>query len=219
MSTGWRRVAAPAALGLAGLLAAACGEPAGEGRETDAAPRAAESPADAPAEAPADREAAGTDGAEGTESAGAGAAPLPAGGAAAADTPPRAAQGAPAAGRPADGRERTPLRVGGVEVLVEVADRPEQRQQGLMNRDSLPENEGMLFVYPSERTLTFWMRNTRIPLDIAFIDRSGRIVDIQPMEPFDEEMTESRRSAMYALEMRQGWFEDHGVEVGDRVEF
>ncbi len=111
------------------------------------------------------------------------------------------------------------IRVRGVEVDVEVADRPEQRQEGLMHRDSLPENRGMLFVYPDERTLTFWMRNTRIPLDIAFIDRRGRIVDVQQMEPFDEELTSSRRPAMYALEMRLGWFEDHGIGVGDQVEF
>lgn len=119
----------------------------------------------------------------------------------------------------APGREEMiTISVAGIPVRVEVADEAEERQQGLMYRDSLPDGEGMLFVYEEERTLSFWMRNTQIPLDIAFLDRSGRIVDIRQLEPFDEEGVESRRPAMYALEVRRGWFEENGVRVGDRVE-
>lgn len=131
----------------------------------------------------------------------------PAGSASAADTPV--------------GRQRptTTLRVGGVRVRAEVADREAERRRGLMGRDSLPEDHGMLFVYPEQRILSFWMRNTRIPLDIAFIDQRGTIVDVQTMAPHTEEMHRSREPAMYALEMEAGWFEEHGVGVGDRVEF
>jgi uncharacterized membrane protein (UPF0127 family) len=77
----------------------------------------------------------------------------------------------------------------------------------------------MLFVYPEEQILSFWMRNTRIPLDIAFIDRNGFILEIQRMEPHDDASHASKQPAMYALELRKGWFEDHGVEPGERVEF
>ncbi len=111
------------------------------------------------------------------------------------------------------------ITVAGHPVTVEVADDEEERQRGLMFRDSLPDSHGMLFVYEDQKLLSFWMRNTRIPLDVAFIDRSGRIVDIQQMEPMTDDTHTSRAPALYALEMRLGWFEEHGVEVGDTVEF
>ena len=111
------------------------------------------------------------------------------------------------------------LRVAGIPITVEIADDPATRSRGLMERDSLPQDHGMLFVYSEEQVLSFWMRNTRIPLDIAFIDGNGVIVDIQGMEPHDEESRLSRQPAMYALEMSRDWFEEHGVRVGDRVEF
>lgn len=124
----------------------------------------------------------------------------------------------PAEGAP-PGVRTVRITVGGRPVTVEVADTEEKRQRGLMHRESLPEDHGMLFVYEAERRLSFWMRDTPIPLDIAFIDRAGRIVDIQQMEPLSDDTHTSRAPALYALEMRHGWFEDHGVEVGDRVEF
>lgn len=111
------------------------------------------------------------------------------------------------------------IRVGGVPATAEIAEKPEERKRGLMGRDSLPEDHGMLFVYSRPQTLSFWMRNTEIPLSIAFLDPNGTIVDIQHMEPRSEDQHVSRARAMYALEMRLGWFEEHGVEVGDRVEF
>jgi len=117
------------------------------------------------------------------------------------------------------GGQKVPIRVGGVEVRVEIADDEAERSKGLMFRDSLPENDGMLFVYESERSLGFWMRNTLIPLDIAYIDGKGRIVDIQQMEPRDETTHLSKADAMYALEMNAGWFEAHDVGLGDVVEF
>lgn len=102
-------------------------------------------------------------------------------------------------------------------VLAEVADTPERREQGLMFRTELPDGEGMFFVFDQEETLSFWMRDTFIALDIAFLDETMEIVDIQAMEPEDEEMTESAAPARFALEVRQGWFEEQGIEVGDQV--
>ena len=124
-----------------------------------------------------------------------------------------------AAGAVTQAVELVPLRVGGIEIQVEVADDADERQQGLMYRESLGENQGMLFVYPEQRTLGFWMKNTLIPLDIAYIDREGRIVDIQQMEPQTTETHDSAAPAMYALEMNQGWFEANGIRIGDLIEF
>lgn len=123
--------------------------------------------------------------------------------------------------RPGDGGvvRTTELDVGGVTVTAEIADTPALRERGLMERDSLPENHGMLFVYPEERDLSFWMRNTPLALDIAFIDRAGTIINIETMRPNDDENTVSSRPAMYALEMEAGWFEANGVEPGARVGF
>jgi uncharacterized membrane protein (UPF0127 family) len=108
--------------------------------------------------------------------------------------------------------------VNGVAVTAEIADTPALRERGLMERDSLPENHGMLFVYPDERERSFWMRNTPLALDIAFLDRNGTIINIATMEPHDDANTTSTSPAMYALEMEAGWFEAHGVAAGARVQ-
>ena len=123
------------------------------------------------------------------------------------------------AGAAAQAAELVPLRVGGIEIQVEIADDADERQRGLMYRESLEENQGMLFVYPEQRTLGFWMKDTLIPLDIAYIDREGRIVDIQQMEPQTTETHDSAAPAMYALEMNQGWFDANGIRIGDLIEF
>jgi uncharacterized protein len=107
-----------------------------------------------------------------------------------------------------------------VRVRVEVADDLAEQAKGLMDRTTLGENRGMLFVYPDERELSFWMKNTLIPLSIAFIDSEGRIIDIQDMKPLDDEPPNyvSAKPAQYALEVNQSFFEEWGVKVGDRVE-
>ena len=107
-----------------------------------------------------------------------------------------------------------------VEVRVEVADDLAEQTKGLMDRTTLGENRGMLFVYPEEQELSFWMKNTLIPLSIAFIDSERRIVDIQDMKPLDDKPPSyvSADPAQYALEVNQGFFEKRGVKVGDRVE-
>ena len=110
--------------------------------------------------------------------------------------------------------------VKGHELTIELATTPEARSCGLSLRDSLPENRGMLFVYAEPEILTFWMKNTRMPLSIAFIDAAGRIVSIQKMNPFPTTTVyTSSVPALYALEVNQGWFEENGVGVGDFIEF
>jgi hypothetical protein len=115
--------------------------------------------------------------------------------------------------------KRAQIQVGGLPVTVELAETREAQQRGLMGRDSLPDDYGMLFVYDSERTLSFWMRNTKIPLDIAFADANGVIVGIEQLVPRSEESVLSKSPAMYALEMNEGWFSENGVPEGAKIEF
>ena len=103
-------------------------------------------------------------------------------------------------------------------LTVEVASTAETRATGLMNRFSLRQDHGMLFVFEAPQPLAFYMRNTYIPLSIAFIDSQGRILNIEDMQPKDESTHWSRGLALYAIEMRQGWFAAKGVGVGDVVE-
>jgi uncharacterized protein len=105
-----------------------------------------------------------------------------------------------------------------VEVEVEIADTRTEQARGLMERTELAENVGMLFVLESEQTPGFYMKNTLIPLSIAFMDSEGRIVDIQDMQPLDETRHYPAEPAQYALEVKQGFFDERGVQVGDRVE-
>ena len=111
------------------------------------------------------------------------------------------------------------IRVGGHELYVEVADSPKERQKGLMFREELEKNEGMLFVFDNEQKLSFWMKDTSLPLSIAFISSDGRITEIQQMEPFSLESVKSRSKVRMALEVMQGVFEEHGIRPGDKVVF
>jgi uncharacterized protein len=107
-----------------------------------------------------------------------------------------------------------------VEVSVEIVDDASERKQGLMERTELGENRGMLFVFEEEQKLSFWMKDTPIPLSIAFMDSEGRIVDIQDMKPLDDKLPNytSAEPARYALEVNRGFFDERDVEVGDRAE-
>ena len=110
------------------------------------------------------------------------------------------------------------LRFGEHELTVEVVATAESRAQGLMNRDELPDDRGMLFIYPDEQVRGFWMKNTRIPLSIAFANRKAKIVTIADMEPFDETRTSSFVPAMYAVEVNKGWFAERGIDHGIKIE-
>lgn len=103
------------------------------------------------------------------------------------------------------------------QITAEVAKTPAQRTRGLMGRTSLPPNHGMLFVFEQPERQCFWMKNTPLPLSIAFIDAQGRIDSIADMVPFSEETHCSAAPVPYALEMTQGWFRQRGVLVGDTV--
>ena len=107
--------------------------------------------------------------------------------------------------------------VGGHSVQIEVAADPESRALGLMNRDSMPVDHGMLFVYPDEAPRSFWMKNTWIPLSIAYADKTGKIVKIANMTPYQERPVPSLYPAKYALEVNQGWFEEHEIETGAMI--
>jgi|GEM_PF-403244 len=102
-------------------------------------------------------------------------------------------------------------------VKAEIAVSQEERAKGLMHRKSLGEGEGMLFVFERDEVLSFWMKNTYIPLSIAYITYDGRIIDILDMHPHDVNSVVSSRSARYALEVPQGWFTRAGVRIGDVV--
>ncbi len=106
----------------------------------------------------------------------------------------------------------------GVELTVELARTAGERNRGLMGREELPDNRGMLYVFPQDTEAAFWMKDTLIPLSIAFIAEDGAILDVQDMEALSEELHRSPQPHRYALEVNQGWFQEHGFEMGDRVE-
>ena len=112
------------------------------------------------------------------------------------------------------------IKIAGLPLKVEIVQDEDERMRGLMYREELPEDQGMLFVFATERILSFWMRNTFIPLDIAFINSGGKIVDIQYMEPLDESKQYiSAAPGLYALEVNAGWFEKNKIKVGSQVLF
>lgn len=128
-----------------------------------------------------------------------------------------------AAAAPAAETQEGPLRnevlviFGADTVRAEIARTPAERARGLMERDTLPPGRGMLFVFEDQGIRSFWMGSTYIALDIAFIDTDLRIVDIQAMEPLTTNSHTSRFPAMFALEVPQGWFEEHGIGVGSEA--
>ena len=95
---------------------------------------------------------------------------------------------------------------------------PEERSQGLMYRDEVPDGTGMLFVFTDNQVRSFWMANTYVALDIAYMDPSYVIVDIIAMEPLVTDSYPSAAPAMFGLEVRQGWFQEHSIRIGDKAE-
>ena len=109
---------------------------------------------------------------------------------------------------------------GAVMVEIEVADSPELQERGLMNRETLDDDAGMLFLFFEDTEGSFWMKDTLIPLSIAFFDRDGSIVKILDMEPCDADPCPFYAPGIAyrgALEVNQGAFDGWGVEVGDRI--
>lgn len=115
------------------------------------------------------------------------------------------------------------LSISGHTLIVEIAETEEQTQRGLMYRTELKDGVGMLFVFDSESVRTFWMKNTFVPLSIAFINSKKEIVDIQDMTPVKSEMDQnppvyrSAAPARYALEVPRGWFSKKKIKIGHKV--
>ncbi|MEN6297339.1 MAG: DUF192 domain-containing protein [Rectinema sp.] len=110
------------------------------------------------------------------------------------------------------------LAIGTATVKAEVALTEIERNRGLMYRTTLREGEGMLFAFDRDQQVSFWMKNTKLPLSLAYILSDGTIVQILDLVPFSEEPRPSTRSIRYALEVPQGWFGRTGIKVGDKVQ-
>ena len=109
------------------------------------------------------------------------------------------------------------LSAGMHKVRAEVAADNGSRMTGLMHRPSMPQNTGMLFIFDDTSIHCMWMKNTLIPLSVAFIDEAGRILNIADMTPHSEQSHCARAPARYALEMNRGWFEARGLKPGIRL--
>ena len=111
-----------------------------------------------------------------------------------------------------------PLTIAGHKLVAEVAATNPDRMQGLMHRRMMPENRGMLFVFTDEANHAMWMKNTFIPLSVAFIDSKGVITNIEDMKPHTEDAHPATRPVRYALEMNVGWFAKRGIKAGAKIE-
>lgn len=112
---------------------------------------------------------------------------------------------------------RLELTVGFYRIAAEVAATPETRQIGLMGRRKMAAHEGMLFVFPQAARHCMWMKNTLLPLSVAFLDDGGRVINIRDMKPQREESHCADAPARFALEMNQGWFAAKGIVAGDEI--
>lgn len=102
-------------------------------------------------------------------------------------------------------------------IEAEVASTPQTRAQGLMYRREMAPQHGMLFVFTQDAAHCMWMKNTLIPLSVAFLDASGRIINVEDMQPQSEENHCAKQPARYALEMNPGWFSQRGLKRGDSI--
>ena len=100
---------------------------------------------------------------------------------------------------------------------LEVADTEQSRETGLMRRDEMPADHGMLFIFDDETPRTFWMKNTRIPLDILFLDGTKHVISIEQMKAYDLSTTRSGGPAKYAIELNEGAAARAGAKVGDVI--
>lgn len=120
-------------------------------------------------------------------------------------------------GQPQMDLPRVELSAGMHRIDAQVAAKPNETMTGLMYRDSMPAQEGMLFVFPEPSTQCFWMRNTRIPLSVAFVADDGTIVNLADMKPMTENSHCSAKPVRFVLEMNQGWFAQKHITAGFRL--
>ncbi len=111
----------------------------------------------------------------------------------------------------------TELTVGMYRIEAEVASTPDNRTRGLMQRKAMPQNHGMLFVFTEARLHCMWMKNTLLPLSVAFLDDEGRILNVEDMQPQTEDNHCAGGAARFALEMNQGWFRQKGLGAGTKI--
>ena len=102
---------------------------------------------------------------------------------------------------------------------LEIAQTEQEQETGLMGRTNVPAGKGMLFVFKTAGNVNFWMKDTIIPLSIAFIDTNGKILDIQDMQAMSEDLHTAKQPYQYALEVGEGWFGQNGVKPGDSLKF
>jgi uncharacterized membrane protein (UPF0127 family) len=119
--------------------------------------------------------------------------------------------------QPQSGLRVVQMKIGSRDFSLEVADRDQSRETGLMYRDAMADDHGMIFVFPDEDMRLFYMANTRIPLDIAFLDSGGTVVSVKSMLPLDLRTTSSEKPAKYAIEMNAGAAAAIGLKAGDRL--
>jgi uncharacterized membrane protein (UPF0127 family) len=119
----------------------------------------------------------------------------------------------------ASAAERVTIDANGHRILAEVADTPDTRDRGLMFRTAMPADHGMLFVYPNDARHCMWMRNTYVPLSVAFLDEHGRVINTDEMVPRTDTSHCAAGPARFVLEMPAGWFLQHGVGGGTRLDF
>jgi len=110
------------------------------------------------------------------------------------------------------------MKIGPRTYELEMARTSEQQALGLMRRDSMPEDHGMIFIFEEERMQGFWMKDTRIPLDILFVDAKGKVVSVSGMKPYDLNTTSSEVPAQYAIELNAGQAKAAGIRKGDVLE-
>jgi uncharacterized membrane protein (UPF0127 family) len=107
--------------------------------------------------------------------------------------------------------------LGSQPITLEIANTPDAREQGLMFRDTMPADHGMIFIFADERPLSFWMKNTRLKLDLLYLDAQGKVLDILTLYPHDLTGVPSSAPAQYAIELNTGTAERVGLKVGDTI--
>jgi uncharacterized membrane protein (UPF0127 family) len=114
--------------------------------------------------------------------------------------------------------DRFAIGLGAHLVKLQLAILPHEMQQGLMYRKSMGPDEGMIFLYDRPQQMSFWMRNTELPLDIGYFDSDGKLKEVYPLYPHDERPVQSLGARQFAVEMNQGWFRSHGIKAGDAID-
>lgn len=111
------------------------------------------------------------------------------------------------------------IKVGSATARIQLAVTEKEQLHGLMGRTDLGSDDGMIFTYTKPQRMSFWMRDTPTPLDIGFFGADGTLLEVYPLQPYDETPVNSKSNALfYALEMKQGWYAARGVRIGDKLD-